>query len=223
MSDLERLHDLLASDDPAGHRRAAQMAAHDPTLQAELDAHDRLLAIAESWRESTVAPQHLRARVLAGVEAPAATVLTGRFRNARRWVSGLAAAASIVLAIVFLQQIVPSPDVISVRGRLLINDALTEASEAEARHAAAIAKLERVAAPILQRATDPSTDAANAAILLAYRDRLAAIDTAIAEVRGYLEDNPGLASARTVLLAAYIDKTLVLEEVLGTDETSDLG
>jgi hypothetical protein len=115
------------------------------------------------------------------------------------------------------------PVVISTSGRLVVANALAAAHEAELRHAEAIAVLQQAADPILDRAHDPQTGAAAAALLLAYRDRISAIDAAIAEVNSYLDENPGLASARTVLLAAYIDKTLVLEEVLGRDDRGELG
>ena len=136
---------------------------------------------------------------------------------------GIFAAATLVVVIMATRAVVYEPVVISTSGRLVVSNALAAAHEAEQRHAEAIAELQRAADPILDRAHDPQTGAAEAALLLAYRDRISAIDSAIAEVNSYLDENPGLASARTVLLAAYIDKTRILEEVLGRDDRGELG
>ncbi len=134
----------------------------------------------------------------------------------------MAAAAAVLLAVLGLAELDVLPLGLHSRAitprRILVADALRAAEQAEQQHAAAIAELERAAAPILAQAGDPGLPAAKAAQLLAYRDRLRALDSAIAEVKSILEQNPGHAGVRTVLLAAYMDKTQLLREVLALEK-----
>ena len=51
-------------------------------------------------------------------------------------------------------------------------------------------------------------------ILLTYRDRLANLDAVIAEVHGFLGESPGHSGGHTVLLAAYKEKSEVLQEII---------
>jgi hypothetical protein len=234
VSRADEIRDLLCSDDAADHARAGELAGTDAALRAVLDEHARLARDIATWKtQAPPPPAELRARIVAGIanaptsnEAAESTVVpaTRRFRaGIWSWQGVLAAVATIVVVVFVTRGAFTEPPVISTSGRLLVTEALTAAHEAEQRHAAAIALLQDIAAPILKRADDPRTDAAQASLLLAYRDRLSAIDTAIAEVNSYLDENPGLASARTVLLAAYIDKTRILEEVLEREDRGELG
>jgi len=236
MNRPDEIRELLCSDDHADHERARQLAQGSAELQALLDEHDELAAAVADWKTQAQAPAALRERILAQVREgeasrnePAPAQVVGIERSPRftsrlwTWQGALAAAATLVVVIMATRTVVYEPMVISTSGRLLVSNALAAAHEAEQRHAEAIAELQRAADPILDRAHDPQTGAAEAALLLAYRDRISAIDSAIAEVNSYLDENPGLASARTVLLAAYIDKTRILEEVLGRDDRGELG
>jgi len=236
MNRADEIRELLCSDDHADHERARQLAQGSDELQALLDEHDDLAASVAAWKAQAQAPAALRERILAQIReneaprtepAPAPAVVIDRsVRFTSRlwtWQGALAAAATLVVVIMATRTVVYEPVVISTSGRLLVSNALAAAHEAEQRHAEAIALLQRAVDPILDRALDPQTGAAEAALLLAYRDRISAIDSAIAEVNSYLDENPGLASARTVLLAAYIDKTRILEELLGRDDRGELG
>ena len=91
---------------------------------------------------------------------------------------------------------------------------MREADAAQRSYARAIAQLERQARPVLARAGDPVVASREASILMAYRDRLSHLDAVIAEVRGFLEENPGHSGGHTLLLAAYREKDEVLREVL---------
>ena len=71
---------------------------------------------------------------------------------------------------------------------------------------------------MLARASDKSLAPSKAAVLMAYRDRLAHLDTTIAEINGFLESNPSHSGGRIVLLAAYNDKTEVLLQVIAFEE-----
>lgn len=237
MSRSDEIRELLCSDDSADHERARQLAQGSDELLALLQEHDALMASISAWKAEAQAPVALRERILAQVleddavtaaEPTAAPVVeigrTDRFAwRVWTWQGALAVAATLIVVILATRTVVYEPVVISTSGRLLVSDALAAAHDAEQRHAAAIAALQSAVDPILDRAHDPRTGAAEAALLLAYRDRISAIDSAIAEVNAYLDENPGLASARTILLAAYIDKTRVLEEVLGLDDRGKLG
>jgi hypothetical protein len=245
MTSLDEIRELLCSDDPADQARARTLAGADSALAAALDEAAQLDAAVAAWKASPPAPVALRAKIMAQAEAITAQASPGAaslstaaavperedtpvgpvvwWQTSRTWQVGLALAASLVVAVLAVRTVVPEPFVVSTSGRLLVTDALAAAHEAEQQHAAAIANLQRTVEPILRRADDPRLDARQAALLLAYRDRIAAIDTAIAEVNSYLQENPGLASARTVLLAAYIDKSRILEEVLERENQGELG
>ena len=134
----------------------------------------------------------------------------------RRWMA-LAAALLLAVGLGMWVGFRPSSGPTQARDLLVVN-ALAEARRAERQHARAIASLERAAETRLARAEDPAVPAAEAALLLAYRDRIASLESTIEEVREYLSNNPGHAGARTVLLAAYRDKTEVLREILALGE-----
>ncbi|MBP1612007.1 MAG: hypothetical protein H6Q01_670 [Acidobacteria bacterium] len=117
----------------------------------------------------------------------------------------------------------PAPGTASGGRILLVADALAAAEEAEHAHAAAIAQLAAAAEPVLARSSDPATPARDAALLLAYRDRLRYLDRTIGEIQGHLARNEGNPTARALLLAAYTEKTDVLREVLALGEGLERG
>ena len=102
--------------------------------------------------------------------------------------------------------------------RLLVADALRDAEAAGREHARAIARLEQAARPILASAHDPSLSAVEAGRLMSFRNRLQFLDQTIAEIKDFLEENPGHAGARTMLLAAYAEKTDVLRDVVALEQ-----
>ena len=236
MSRADEIRELLCSDDLADQERARQLAQGSDELQAVLAEHTDLVNSVTAWTAEAQAPAALRDRIIAQARelessradsAPAPVVEIARSprftSRLRTWQGALAVAATLVIAVLATRTAVYEPVVISTSGRLLVAAALEAAHDAEQRHAEAIAALQTAVNPILDRAHDPQIGTAEAALLLAYRDRIFAIDSAIAEVNSYLDENPGLASARTILLAAYIDKTRILEEVLGRDDRGELG
>jgi hypothetical protein len=111
----------------------------------------------------------------------------------------------------------PGPD---RTGRLLAREALTQARAAERAHARAIARLELAAAPLLAEAREPETEPERAGRLLALEDRLAFLDSTIRAVEGYIEQNPGNPQVRVTLLAAYREKTEVLDQILSMETPS---
>ena len=222
MSDCRDLERWLTADDAAARAHAARHALACPVCRPIYDADKRLgeRIAAEDW--AVVPPAALEERVRAAVRrrlaAPDRRGVGERPGRGRRW---LALAAALLVAVAAGTWIGFRPGAgPSQASDLLVADALADARRAERQHARAIASLERAAAERLARADDPSVPAAEAALLLAYRDRIASLEATIDEVRDYLRDNPAHPGARTVLLAAYRDKTEVLREVLALGETT---
>ena len=124
----------------------------------------------------------------------------------------------MILAALLVARTAPWAQAPQEATRLLVAEALKDAERAERDHARAIARLEQAAAPILAQSEEPSLAASKAAVLIAYRDRLAYLDSTIAEVEGFLDNNPSHSGGRTVLLAAYTEKTEVLSQVIALEE-----
>ena len=92
--------------------------------------------------------------------------------------------------------------------------AIAQVENAQRDYVQAIAQLEQQAAQVLARSEDPALSSRDAALLLNYRDRLAHLDSVIAEVQAFLDESPGHARGHTVLLAAYVEKDELLREIL---------
>jgi hypothetical protein len=216
------------SDDPQDLAWAQAHAAECPECGARLAAQTELERAVESWRAaSPEPPASLEARILGSVRA-AELAPPVRFRprserqsrsvGVSRFATWLAAAAGLILSAGLLLRSEIFRDVVTPpSGPLLVERALRDAEAAEAAHARAIAQLELAAAPLLARVGDPALPPREAALLLSYRDRLRFLDRTVAEVGGFLAENPSHAKARTVLLAAYFEKTEVLREVLALE------
>lgn len=134
------------------------------------------------------------------------------------WAAAGAVATALVigtLLMVRVTAVAPGP---SRADRLLVAAALREAETAEREHARAIARLQELAAPVLARVRDPQLSGEHAAHLMALAERLRFLDATIAEIDGFLQNNPSHSGARTSLLAAYSEKTAVLRDVIALDE-----
>ena len=223
MSECRDLELLLASDDRADLARAGRHALECPDCRAVYDAQKRLAGRIEAWDPAVDPPPALEDRVRGAVRRRLAApdLAAGRAAGSGsrgRWLA-LAAALFLAVALGFWIGLAPNTGPTQAEN-LLVTGALADARRAEREHARAIASLEEAVDVRLARADDPKLPAAEAAILLAYRDRLAALESTIEEVQDYLRQNPAHPGARTVLLAAYRDKTEVLREVLALGETT---
>jgi hypothetical protein len=186
------------------------------------------LEAVEAWKEATPGPPLSLERKIAealaaarrGSGAPAdrgpadrpgAGVLERKRRRVfTRPVWGWAAAAAVLLfAVTALSVVLTRP-----WEEPGVAEVFRELEDAEQRYVRAIARLEQKSATILARAGDPALPPEQAALLLSYHDRLAHLDSVLADVRGFLEENPGHSGGHTVLLAAYKEKATVLREVL---------
>ena len=218
------------SDDPQDLAWARAHASECPECGPRLADSAELGRAIEGWRSAAPEPPaRLEARILSSVRAvaiePAPLPFRPRADRARegaprvsRFAPWLAAAAGLILSAgLLLRSEMFHRAAAPPAGPLLVEQALRQAEIAEAAHARAIAQLELAAAPMLARLDDPSLPPREAALLLSYRDRLRFLDRTVAEVGGFLAENPSHAKARTVLLAAYFEKTEVLREVLALE------
>ena len=220
---------LLASDESRDRAAAAAHAADCAPCGDRLRFEQALAVAAAAWGEAAVAaPPELEIRVLAAARRVRST--RGATRPVRRrssshlpaW-AALAAAAAFGFAVLGLSFRGPAPGTATGSRSLLVAEALAAAEQAEHTHAAAIAQLTLAADPVLARSSDPATAPRDAALLLAYRDRLRSLDRTIGEIRGHLARNEGNPTARALLLAAYSEKTEVLREVLALGESLERG
>jgi hypothetical protein len=176
-----------------------------------------LKKLAREWRTTFHAPPGLEDRVRKALTDPVVP-LPKRRPSRRPWL--WATAATLALALAGWAWLRPLPQAPQVSQRLLAEKALRHAQDVEQAHAEAIAQLELAAGPILAGVLNPELSGQEAALILSYRDRLAYLDRAILEVREYVDRNPGHPGARTVLLAAYKEKTEVLRHLIVLEEKS---
>jgi hypothetical protein len=192
------------SDDESERSDAEAHAATCPRC-AEIVREDReLLEQAAGWKNAATAlPAGLERRIAdrLAVERP-----TTRRRPVWLW----AAAAAIVITGIMLvgRSFLPTHDASPHEV------AIAEVEAAKESYARAIAQLERQAEDVLARSADPAVSSRDAALLLNYRDRLTHLDSVIAEVQAFLDENPGHKNGHTVLLAAYREKDELLREIL---------
>ncbi len=217
----EEFRRALVEDEPVRLRECEEHAARCEACAEVWEADRRLLEAAAAWRRESPAPAPSLEERIATAISREVRARTGRPRRGRSrlferplWPWGvLAAAAASVVAVLALYPLLPTPW--EEPGRSVpLASLLREIEEAERSHMAALARLDREAARILERADDPGLPAEEAALLLAYGDRLTHLDAVIAEVRGFLEQSPGHSGGHKVLIAAYREKSDVLKEVL---------
>ena len=215
----------VVSDDPAHQAAAEDHAQRCPRCNSILMGQRQLSNGVQDWLASAEAPPELEPRIIAALDQTEIRPPGGWKGRAlgnqkiARWAWAVAASLvlGLVLAWTMIQGNVRAP---RTANRLLIEEALQVAESAEREHAKAIARLESAAGPILAQSDNLELQAHDAARLMAYRDRLAYLDSTIEEIRGYVAGNRGQARARVMLLAAYKEKTEVLREVLALEERS---
>ena len=185
-----------------------ERALRTPELMPDMRAHaETCAACAEQlhlWNEiSRVAPQ-LRQEwespfLWQRIEANLAAEVKPRRLPVWRWAFGAAA----VVALAMLMLIVWRPGLPKTR-ELLTEKALSEVEQAETAYAKSIEKLAVVAAKDLERSSSP--------LAAAYREKLALIDSAIAELKGNVERNRYNTYLRTELASLYQEKQKTLQE-----------
>ena len=183
-------------------------ALRTPELMPDMRAHaETCTACAEQlhlWSEiSRVAPQ-LRQEwespfLWQRIEANLATEVKPRGLPVWRWALGGAA----VLALAVFMLIVWRPARPAER-ELLTEKALSEVERAETAYAKSIEKLAGVAARDLEQSSSP--------LAAAYREKLALLDSAIAELKANVERNRYNTYLRTELASLYQEKQKTLQE-----------
>jgi hypothetical protein len=177
----------------AGWRRIAEAA---PSLRKSWDSPELWPAIRQRLAEESQSPAVRR--------APRAWL---------RWVPAGALAALFGIAAaglwVFRDSGGRDPLVAhwqTTKDPILADDAADEVEEAEKGYVESIEKLSRLAEPRLSAASTP--------IELNYRERLAVLDSAIADLRSSIEQNRYNTHLRRELLAVYREKQKTLQDLM---------
>ncbi len=209
-------------------RRFEQALARGPEAVAALEAHARgcedcrgrlrlweeISAAAPSLRKSWESPE-LPARIVSAVNAasPEPPAPDPEPRRRLTWIPAAAAAALFVLSMIGLYVFKPGEaardplsNLRAVRQPLLTDSTLSDVESAESKYLESIEKLSRLARPRLERAETP--------LLVAYREKLELLDSAIVEVRGQIERNRYNTHLRRELLAMYQEKQRTLQDVM---------
>lgn len=139
----------------------------------------------------------------------------------RHWQSALAGLALVAVTATGTWMLVrqhqpPGPDTSKVgtptpdaKKRLLTDQALREAQDAEQAYEKSIDKLAALAGPKLEHASTP--------LLSSYREKILVLDAAIAECKVGQQNNPLNAHLRQELLSMYQEKLRTLEAVIRED------
>jgi len=218
----------VVSNSAEDRRLAEEHAAECDRCAEILRGHLDLQEQVASWREASAAPANLEDRIslaldgltvrpLADRQSPE-TGTTPRRGHSVIWI-GLAASFLIGIGLGWLQ-LSWGPQAPEQTRRLLAASDLEVARETEHTQVQTIAQLEKEVAPIFARVRNANLAAHQAAVLLEYRNRIASLNVAIDDVRGFVDENPGHPRARTMLQDAYREKTELLREVLALEERS---
>jgi hypothetical protein len=127
-----------------------------------------------------------------------------RSSPARGWLLAAAAAFLLLLPAALLWRTQPRDPA------LLTEDALASAQQAERAYAASIEQLAKLAAPRLQSPPSPA--------VIAWRERLLLLDSALASVRAEAARNPYNHHLQTELIAIYREKQQTLQDILRYDQ-----
>jgi hypothetical protein len=126
------------------------------------------------------------------------------------WLTLAAAAAVLVLGVTVLLRLRPPVPVAPEAGRRLLTErALQDVERAENDYIRSIDALSRVAEPRVEDAESP--------LMMSYREKLALLDSAIAECRARIDRNRFNARLRQELLSLYQDKQRTLQQVMKED------
>ncbi len=207
------------------------LASEDPVLLASLEEHARGCAacageLAE-WRRLSEAAPALRVawdspelwptirQRLAEASQGAGRAQASRAPSPGRWrflpVGALVALFAVATAGLWVFRNSGGRDPLAshwetTRDPILADAAVDEVEAAEKGYVESIEKLSRLAAPKLQAASSP--------IALNYREKLAVLDSAIADLKSSIEQNRYNTHLRRELLAAYRAKQETLQDLM---------
>jgi hypothetical protein len=194
-SDLDRaLQSPELMPDARAHAETCERCQEQLYLWSEIS---RLApGLHEEWESPSLWPA-IRAGVAA--EAPPK-------RAVPIWRWGLAAAATVTLAVALFQPWRTKPS----SREFLTEDALQEVQQAESAYARSIEKLSNVAGAGLQQSPLPLAGA--------YREKLVLLDSAIAELKANVENNRYNVYLQNQLASLYREKQKTLQEWLGNEK-----
>ena len=209
-ADLER---ALAGGDPEILTAFEAHAQGCARCAAELAGWRRIAAAAPSLRKTWDSPQLWPAIHQKLAEESQASVARRAPRAWLRWLPAAAMAALFGIAaaglLVFRNSGGRDPLVAhweTTKDPIRADTAANEVEAAEKSYVDSIDKLSRLAEPRLLAASTP--------LELNYRERLAVLDSAIAELRASIEQNRYNTHLRRELLAAYREKQKTLQELM---------
>jgi hypothetical protein len=210
--DLER---ALESGDPKLLEAVEEHARECAACAGELAEWRRLSAAGPSLRVKWSSPQlwpSIRQRLAeesgkAAAETPAGASSWLRFLPA----GALVALFAIATAGLWVFRNSGGRDPLAsrwetTRDPILADAAADEVEAAEKGYVESIEKLSRLAAPRLQAASSP--------LALNYREKLAVLDSAIADLKSSIEQNRYNTHLRRELLAAYREKQRTLQDLM---------
>jgi hypothetical protein len=225
-SSCTRFEQAVRRDDPTAVAalEALRLSGHPASCAdcaeklALWDAIDREApALRREWPSPGLMPKFaaaLEAEKARGEASPPEAVPVAP--RTRRWIPVAAAAALFVLSMVGLQVFQAGRgreilDPTASKTALLTDRSLDDVEAAEARYVESIEKLSAQAAPRIAGATTP--------LLVSYREKLLVLDSAIAEMRGQIENNRFNSHLRRELLAMYQEKQRTLQEVMKEEKS----
>ena len=204
----DHLDRALASEDPALVDAARRHAASCPACRDELQIWDDISDAARTMRRRWESPT-LWPRIQAGLVAAGAA----RGRTRARWAASAAAAVLVLAsASAWWAWRGPAAPPVQTESRLLGDRALEDVERAETDYMRAIDRLSALAAPRI--------DAPSAPLMLALREKLLLIDSAIAQCRVEIDRNRFNTHLRRELLAMYREKRQTLEEIINAPNTA---
>lgn len=201
--DCSKLDDLLLDGTPEAMRAAEEHAARCPECAEKLETWNELSATASSmrttWHSDLLWPRIERALREEKRRSPLR----------RLWQVAAAALLTIGLGGTLWYSVREQVHDANFDRKIMTLSALDEVEEAERVHAAAIAKLEKLAESKLENAETP--------LMVSYKEKLMLLDDAIAECQAAIDRNRQNTHLREQLQAMYSEKQQTLRDVLRED------
>jgi len=197
------LDDLLLDATPESMRAAEEHAASCAACAEKLEAWNEISATAKSmrttWHSDLLWPRIERA------------LREEKRRSPMRGLTRIAAAALLTIGLGGTAWFAVREQVRDANfdKKILQISAMDEVEKAERTHAAAIAKLEKLAEPKLDDSASP--------LMVSYKEKLMLLDDAIAECQANIDHNRQNAHLREQLQAMYSEKQQTLRDVLRED------
>jgi hypothetical protein len=213
-ADCRDLEKALRTEEPQLLSAVEEHAQSCPACRRELSEWKQVSAAAGSLRKSWASPQlwpQIHQALAEESQRPAAT--SPPAARGLRWlpVAAIVALFAIATAGLWVFRNSGGRDPLTsrwetTRDPLLTEQAADEVEAAEKQYLASIEKLSRLAEPRLASASSP--------VMLNYREKLALLDSAIADLRAGIEQNRFNTHLRRELVAVYREKQQTLQDLM---------